>query len=450
MMVLNDDDSKKKDKSISSIEELEKDLIRIPRSWALAFIAALLLVGTLFVWGFSGSIPEYSRGRGVIILGQRFWLIESETTGIMGQIYCFNGMTVKKGALLADIRQQDLKMQIDAKRKEAEDTRNLLELKQRWDREKTLVEDNSSGNRRKNLTKTIELSEKRLAEMSLQLKDYEELLAKRYISVTQYSSLKGQYNQLLESITNLRTQLDSLPIDRLHNRSARAEDIEETRARLVQVEKELGRLEAEYRTKSKVYSPIDAVVTQTMAVNGMAVTEGAPLFQLEFNAGNKDVLEIVKELNRLAFSHNEGGEDLKNVYQDLEVVAYLEAGMGANVRKGMSVTVMPDNMKKEESGSLKGKVIYAEERPTTRLEADRILKNKDLLASIWQENMDYYFVAIRLDRDESGGYLWTSKRGLNRSVNVGTLASIEVSLYDRRPIDLLIPYLKKLVLGVGE
>jgi len=25
-----------------------------------------------------------------------------------------------------------------------------------------------------------------------------------------------------------------------------------------------------------------------------------------------------------------------------------------------------------------------------------------------------------------------------------------VSLYDRRPIDLLIPYLKKLVLGVGE
>jgi len=100
LMVLNDDDSKKKDKSISSIEELEKDLIRIPRSWALAFIAALLLVGTLFVWGFSGSIPEYSRGRGVIILGQRFWLIESETTGIMGQIYCFNGMTVKKGPCL--------------------------------------------------------------------------------------------------------------------------------------------------------------------------------------------------------------------------------------------------------------------------------------------------------------------------------------------------------------
>jgi len=187
-----------------------------------------------------------------------------------------------------------------------------------------------------------------------------------------------------------------------------------------------------------------------MAVNGMTISEGSPLFQLEFNADNKDVMEIVKELNRIAFSQNGTGQYLKNVYQDLEVVAYLEPGMGANVRKGMSVTVMPDNMKKEESGSLKGKVIYASERPTTRLEADRILKNRDLLASIWQENMDYYFVAIRLDRDESGGYLWTSKRGLNRSVNVGTLASVEVSLYDRRPIDLLIPYLKKLLVGVGE
>ena len=449
-MVSDSDDSKKKDKSISSIEELEKDLIRIPRSWELSFFAALLLVTALFVWGFWGSIPEYSRGRGVILLDQRFLLVESDSTGTLVKIHYFDDMKVKRGDLLAEIRQQDLKMQLDARRKEVEDARNLLELKRRWDQEKTLVEDRSSENRRENLTITIALSEKRLAEMSLQLKDYEELLAKRYISVTQYSSLKGQYNQLLESITNLRTQLDSLPIDRLHNRSARAQDLEETKARLVQLEKERDRLESEYEAKSKVYSPIDGAVTQTMGINGMNVSEGTPLFQLEYDTKNKDVLEIVAELDRTAFSNSESGLGLKGVYENLEVIGFLESGMGANVRKGMPVTIMPDNMKKEESGSLRGKVIYAGERPTTRAEAKQIVKNQDLVAAVWQENMDYYFVAIKLDRDENGQYLWTSKRGLNRSVNVGTIASVEVSLYERRPVDLLIPYLKKLLLGVGE
>lgn len=436
-------------KDMSSIEQLQKDSIRIPGGLFLLLISVIVLTCAFFAWGFLGKIPEYATGRGAIVLDNRFWLIYSNTDGVVDSVKALNGVKVRRGDSLAVIGHEDMDIKIDSKKEEISKLKSLISQKKSWDSKKSALEKNSYSNQRENLKKTIALSERRVKEMNAQLKDYEELLEKRYISISQYSALKGQYNQLLESLTNQKAQLDSLPINRLNNTTDRESDLDEQNIRLLNAERELELMIAERGLKSVVKAPMNATVVQSMVVDGSKVQNGDVLFQLEYILDDAMVKDIKNNKSADVISAC-GPSSLDVSALRYDVAAFIESDNGSSVKEGMEVSLVPAYLKEEESGALKGVVLQASGRFSSRAEAERFLNNPELANLIWSANNDYYLVTIKLIRDSRGNFVWTSKKSFERPVNIGALTSVEIKLYEKNPISLVIPYLKNTLLGVGK
>jgi HlyD family secretion protein len=109
----------------------------------------------------------------------------------------------------------------------------------------------------------------------------------------------------------------------------------------------------------------------------------------------------------------------------------------------MTVRVAPSTVRREEHGTLIGRVISVSDFPVT-FEAVRALVQNDDLARSFMEGGPPHQVVIALERDPStaSGYRWTSSRGVGVSLSSGTALNADITVELRRPIGMVIPALR--------
>jgi HlyD family secretion protein len=110
----------------------------------------------------------------------------------------------------------------------------------------------------------------------------------------------------------------------------------------------------------------------------------------------------------------------------------------------MRVRVSPSTVKREEYGSLLGRVVWAAEFPSTSRGMVRVLGNEALVERLMKEGPPIQ-VNVALDRDPSTptGYRWSSSTGPSVEISSGTLASGSVIVRQERPIHLVIPKVRE-------
>jgi HlyD family secretion protein len=101
-------------------------------------------------------------------------------------------------------------------------------------------------------------------------------------------------------------------------------------------------------------------------------------------------------------------------------------------------------VKREEYGSLLGKVTWVAEFPSTSRGMIRLLGNEALVTKLMQQGPPIQ-VNVALERDPSTptGYRWSSSRGPNLKISSGTLASGDVVVQEDRPFRLIIPKIRE-------
>jgi HlyD family secretion protein len=110
----------------------------------------------------------------------------------------------------------------------------------------------------------------------------------------------------------------------------------------------------------------------------------------------------------------------------------------------MVVQVTPGTVKREEFGSILGRVVWVAEFPSSARGMTRLLGNEALVTKLMTEGPPIQVnVALRRDARTPTGYRWSSSRGPSLKISSGTLAAGDVVVKTDRPMFLVIPTLRE-------
>jgi HlyD family secretion protein len=140
--------------------------------------------------------------------------------------------------------------------------------------------------------------------------------------------------------------------------------------------------------------------------------------------------------------------------EDVEyyVSAYLPYGYAKQVRIGMPVVVSLFFAKPSRYGYIKGTINAIGEFATGGSDTAILVGSTSLASKLGSEvgtTMLEVSIALEADPLTPSGFAWTSDIGYPGEVPVLSLCSVEVTVRDDRPIDLVVPWIKDMV-GIDQ
>lgn len=134
------------------------------------------------------------------------------------------------------------------------------------------------------------------------------------------------------------------------------------------------------------------------------------------------------------------------------VPAYLSNKEAAQTFPGMDVIASPIAVDRSQYGGIRGRVQAVAPVPSSQDEINARVGLESLADLILQRETTPTAIVVELLRDPAagassagGGYLWTSRGGPPFPVKVGDQFDLQITTRSVRPIDLVLPFLRRLV-----
>ncbi|KUO64316.1 MAG: hypothetical protein APF84_09775 [Gracilibacter sp. BRH_c7a] len=220
-------------------------------------------------------------------------------------------------------------------------------------------------------------------------------------------------HELVEQITALEEQLEQVRISEVESEVKQIKDKE--------LNDQINKLRTELEIESTIVAPEDGRVIEVDISMGEIVQPGMHLISIE----------------------REG-----DTVRDLEVVMYVPAEEGKQILPGMTAHISPTTVKKEEYGFMIGRVISVSEFPETAQGMMVTLGSQELVARLSRNSAPIEVrVELITDRSTVSGYKWSSLYGPPITIDTGTLCTGTVTISSQPPIRLVIPDVKKYLMG---
>lgn len=131
--------------------------------------------------------------------------------------------------------------------------------------------------------------------------------------------------------------------------------------------------------------------------------------------------------------------------ENTAVVLYLPIEQGKRVQEGMAVNVSPSTVNREEYGYISGRVKSVSEYAVTRESMLNTLRNEQMVHAFAGEDA-VMEVRVELLRSAAtvSGYRWSTEEGAPTTIAAGTICEGEIRVASRRPVDLVLPFLRGL------
>jgi HlyD family secretion protein len=399
---------------LSSPEQLDQLMqVTTPKGWlALTALGALLLVA--LGWGIFGSIPTTAAGEGILLRRGGVSNLVATANGQVEEILVRVGDVIQKGQVVARVRQQGLQRQIqDARSKEADLRREYDDLL-RYAQEQRRLQARDLAQQRANLERSLEAAQKDLEILEDRSRVEEDLLKDGLITKQQLLTTQQRLNETRDKLAGQRLEINGLELKRLEAEQQLDQQLETRQNAIRDLTLELREFQAKLAEDVRILSPHSGRVLELMATRGDLVTPGTPVLSLEV------------------------------VSEDLMAVIFVPASEGKRVKPGMPVQVSPSTVKREEYGSMLGKVVWVSEFPSSQRGMIRLLGNEALVTRLMQQGPPIQ-VNVALSRDPATptGYRWSSSRGPSLEISSGTLAAGNIVVRRERPVSLLLPTLRE-------
>lgn len=402
----------------NSPEQFDQSIRLIPSAMRLmAASAAVIILGAL-AWGVFGSVPTRAVGRGVLLSNKGGNLgISAVSPGLVLDLFVEPGDRVEAGARIASIEQRLLNAQIEhaeaaVRRLEA----NLAKLKaihalQIRQSEETARQQLSAADVQ------IAANEVRRERLRQLVAAYESLRARGMMAQAEVLSKQDQYDETALELANAAARKAEIGATLQKKRDDLA-DVE----RLAQLEidrkqAELGELQVQMTVGSTVRAPTDGVIQEVRVGRGDVVAAGTTLVTIR--RGGPEHLEMLVML---------GGPKRKRVTE------------------GMSARIVPDGTKREEYGSMRGRVLSVSEGEVSNEHIEQILQNAQLTRRLIGDNSALLARVEVFPTDTNpSGFTWWSGNGPPYRITPGSVADVDIIVEQVRPISLAIPALRKLL-----
>lgn len=399
---------------LSSPEQLDQLLqVTDPKGWmALGALGTLLL--SALAWGVWGAIPTDATGEGILLRRGGVSDLVSPGAGQIEEVLVGVGDVIEKGQPVARIRQEELQRQIAERQTRLADLRTELLERQRYAQEQERLRGRDLAQQRANLELSINTLQTEIGLLRRRLEDQEALLADGLVTKQAVMGTQQELNGKRDQLEAQRLELNGLELKRLDAAQQIAQELETRERALRDVESETRELQAKLQENTHIVSPHAGRVLELLVDRGAVVNPGSAVLNLEV------------------------------LSEELVAVLFVPASAGKQVQPGMTVRVSPSTVKREEYGSMLGKVTRAAEFPATSRGMTRLLGNEALVNKLMEAGpLIQIDVALERDASTPTGYLWSSSRGPNLEISSGTLASGSVIVKENRPISLVIPTLRE-------
>jgi HlyD family secretion protein len=399
---------------LSSPEQLDQLMqVTSPRGWlALGAFGALLL--TALGWAVLGSIPTDATGEGILLRQGGVSNLVAAEAGQVEELLVSVGDVIEKGQVVARVRQEELIRQIQDSRDKLAGVRSEYQEMLRYAGEQGRLRDRDLAQQRSNLEQTIRAVEREVELARDRVAADRDLLKDGLVTKQTFLTSEQRLNEAQDRLATARLDLNGLELKRLDAEQQVDQQLEARQKEIRDLELELRERQARLAQTARVVSPRAGRVLEVLVDRGDVVSPGTAILNLEV------------------------------VSQELMAVLFVPASGGKRVRPGMRVRVSPSTVKREEYGSLLGRVVWAAEFPSTSRGMVRVLGNEALVERLMEEGPPIQ-VNVDLERDPSTptGYRWSSSTGPSVEISSGTLASGSVVIRQERPIYLIIPKVRE-------
>lgn len=408
---------------LSSPEQLDQIMrVTSPMGWA-ALAACIVLVVMAVIWGIFGTIPTKVMGQGILVEKGSLFDVVALGDGQIIEVHAEVDQMVEAGQAVARISQPDIQHQLD----EAQRTLDHL-LEERSFINKLGSDIHSSrmqhiAQQRKTLLDSIKLSEARLNDLHERVEQHRALLQKGIVARKTYLDAKAEYNAALQDVLKYREQLAALPTTSFQATSERRKEQIDVERRIIAAEEELDTVADRLELASRIVTPKAGRVNEIFKKPGVFLRTGEALLNLE------------------TYSPDD------NFY----VSAYFNPDQGKRIKPGMTMHVAPSVAKREEYGVVIAEVVSVSAFPASPRGMMHILENEKLV-ELLSKNGPPIKVRAKLVKDANSfsGFRWSSGEGAPIKLQSGTMCQAEVVVEEQHPMSLVIPFLKKSVLGIGE
>jgi HlyD family secretion protein len=385
---------------LASPEQLDV-LIQVtsPAGWLALATIGVLLIGVM-AWGVAGEIPTRVNGQGILAAGEYF-TVRAAARGSLSDLFVEVGDYVTAGQEVATIDQPTLEQDKNAARLRYQQARDQYD----------------------DLRRTHQAN---VADWEDAIRGYEDSIARLDEDLADEREKVGDPNyaqsRVEEKMDALRERIKDYQrrIDQTEQR------IRESRNRLRSAKDQADRAEQEWTRLRERQSRFARVTTG----------HAGRIVETPARPGDK-----VQRGEVLVRGVSEYADGFKATF-------FVDSGVAAEIRKGMTVEVSPTNIKKEEFGYLKGEVIERSPEPLTRDSMLRVLGGvEDRVKEFLRGRGAVYLVRAKLFAAETPtGYEWSSGRGPESgSLVANQKIKVNVITKTRAPYTLVIPMLRKTV-----
>lgn len=402
---------------LASPEQLDQLMtVTDGRGWvALAAFGGLLV--TAIAWGMLGSIPETVGGLGMLVKSGGVVQVVPGTPGRVADVAVTVGDVVHEGQVVARLEQPDLADRLHQAKATLASLREQQTMLVRRGGENVRLQGAYQGQQRLALLQAIEAGERALTAIGEKIQAEEQLAARGLITRSSLLGTRQSYDGTREKIADARSQLAALEARGVDTRFGAAGEARAGQARVDEQAGRVAELERQLAAASRVVTPASGRVLEVLAERGAMVGAGEPVLSVDLEGG---------------------------AVKGLEAVVYVPSVHGKRVKPGMTIQIAPTTVKQEEHGFMLGRVTYVSEFPATARGMMRVLKNDRLVQSLSGQDAPYEVRAdLMVDPRTVSQYRWTSAGGPPVKIASGTLASANVSVATRRPIELVIPLVKR-------
>lgn len=409
--------------AITSPDQLDQLMVVTQsRGWiTLIVIGTILLLG--IGWSIFGQISRNVSGLGMLLPAENPILVQAKASGQLIEFGFKQGDIVKKGDVLAKINDTLSQLQLEDLQKEYQSLEKIHNDLNKHEDDQIQLSQANLEKQLASINKSISDSEALIELQTEQLQADTDLLDAGLIQKQQMIQTK----QSLTSLINSKLQSEAQIKVAMLSHDTTVSGIEQQRdARATQLlvrESAIRELQAQITQDHLIISPVDGTVMETRFDLSNMVTAGSNVIELLPTTTDKDTC-----------------------------IAYVDATYGKRIEVGMVALVSPTIARPEKYGYITGKVIEIGELIASQATIQLSYSNDLFVRQIIQQSPSPIKVIIELDTDTStsSGYKWTSENGWPYPIHIGTVANIKVEYETERPIELFLPWLKKVFLGVGK
>jgi HlyD family secretion protein len=405
-------------KGINSAEGFDQRIRVIPPATrVLAASTAIVCVAAL-VWAVFGSVPTRVIGRGVVLSDQEGnFSIASVAAGPVLEVLVKPGTPVMAGMPVAIIEQKLLTTQIENAVAEVERLEANLELLKAANAAQILSSEEAAKRQLAANDEQVAANEVRRDRLRELVAAYSTLRARGMISQNEFIAKQEQYDLTNLDLANAKARKVEVELAAATKRDALAEIERQKQAEIDLKKAGVDRLRVEMAVGSSVRSPISGVIREIRLGRGDVAAAGA-------------VIATV-------------GQDQRGFFQ---VMALLRGKTRKRAAPGMEANIVPDSIKKEEYGSMRGRVTAVSDEDVSVEHVDQIVHNDQLTQNLFGgEPALLAYVELFPTKDNPSGFEWWSGTGPPYKITAGSVATVDIIVERVRPITLVIPALRKLL-----